>query len=340
LVSLQDIDMDKKTSSKQKKKPARTTQKPTRTTQKPARTTRVRSRSTTAAPRVTARRLLTYGLLLLLLVASLGIAGYMIFFHVPVAAASPYRPSPAVIFEEPDLPAVHPEEPAEVPELVHPPKIPIIIDDMGYHRDIDRDLLHLDLNLSFSFLPHAPYTRELENVAYQLGRTVLLHLPLEARSSDYDPGPGALLLSQPTTERRQLLDDNLRRVPHAVGVNNHMGSRYSADESAMSELAELLALRQLFFVDSMTTAASQGYAAARKVGVPAAKRDVFLDNRQEREAICRQIEHLVTIGRWQGSGVGIGHPYPETLAALATCGRELLDQVELVGIEKLVDGAP
>jgi polysaccharide deacetylase 2 family uncharacterized protein YibQ len=284
---------------------------------------------------VTARRLLAYGLLLLLLVASLGVAGFMIFFRVPVAAAAPDRPRPAVIFEEPDLPAVHSEEPAEVPKPVHPPKIAIIIDDMGYHHDIDSDL-----NLSFSFLPHAPHTRELENVAYQLGRTVLLHLPLEARSSDYDPGPGALLLSQPATEHRQLLDDNLRQVPHAVGVNNHMGSRYSADESAMSELAELLALRQLFFVDSMTTAASQGYAEARKLGVPAAKRDVFLDNRQEREAICRQIEHLVTIGRWQGSGVGIGHPYPETLAALATCGRELLDQVELVGIEKLVDGAP
>lgn len=306
---------------------------------KPARTTRARSRRTPATPRVTARRLLTYGLLLVLLLVSLGVAGYMIFFRVAVAAEPPESPSPVVIFEEPDLPTVHPVKPTEVPVLPHPPKIAIIIDDMGYHHDIDNDLLHLDLNLSFSFLPHAPHTRELENAAYRLGRTVLLHLPLEARSSDYDPGPGALLLSQSAAQHQQLLDDNLGQVPHAVGVNNHMGSRYSADERAMSELAVLLARRQLFFVDSMTVAASKGYAAAVKQGVAAVKRDVFLDNQQEREAICRQIEHLVTIGRWQGSGVGIGHPYPETLTALATCGRKLLDQVELVGVERLVTGA-
>lgn len=310
---------------------------------KPVRTTRTRRRRTPAASRVTARRLVTYGLLLVLLIVSLGVAGYMIFFRVAVAAESPDVQSPVVIFEEPNVPPVHPAEPAELAELPflpHPPKIAIIIDDMGYHHDIDRDLLQLDLNLSFSFLPHAPHTEELENTAYRLGRTVLLHLPLEARSSDYDPGPGALLLSQSATQRQRLLDDNLRQVPHAVGVNNHMGSRFSADEHAMSELATLLVRRQLFFVDSMTIAESKGYVAARKQGVPTVKRDVFLDNLQEREAICRQIEHLVTIGRWQGSGVGIGHPYPETLAALATCGRELLDQVELVGIEHLVNGAP
>ncbi len=315
---------------------------------KPVRTTRTRRRRTPAASRVTARRLVTYGLLLVLLIVSLGVAGYMIFFRVAVAVAAepPDGQSPVVIFEEPNAPPVHPVEPAELPEPPelphppHPPKIAIIIDDMGYHHDIDKDLLQLDLNLSFSFLPHAPHTKELENTAYRLGRTVLLHLPLEARSSDYDPGPGALLLSQSATQRQRLLDDNLRQVPHAVGVNNHMGSRFSADERAMSELAMLLLRRQLFFVDSMTIAESKGYVAARKQGVPTVKRDVFLDNLQEREAICRQIEHLVTIGRWQGSGVGIGHPYPETLAALATCGRELLDQVELVGIEHLVNGAP
>lgn len=310
---------------------------------KPVRTIRARNRRSPPPPRVTVRRLVTYGLLLVLLIVSLGVAGYMIFFRVAVAAEPPEMRSPAVIFEEPNAPPIHPVEPAQrplLPILPHPPKIAIIIDDMGYHHDIDRELLQLDLNLSFSFLPHAPYTIELENTAYLLGRTILLHLPLEPRSSDYDPGPGALLLSQSAVRRQRLFDENLRQVPHAVGVNNHMGSRYSADEQAMSELAELVARRQLFFVDSMTTADSKGYAAARKLGVPAVKRDVFLDNQQERGAICRQIEHLVTIGRWQGSGVGIGHPYPETLAALATCGRKLLDQVELVGIEQLVNGAP
>ncbi|MBE0584419.1 MAG: divergent polysaccharide deacetylase family protein [Desulfofustis sp.] len=290
--------------------------------------------------RFTARRLLTYGLLLLLLTISLSVAGYMIFFRVVVAAENDLPSAPSVLFEEPDLPTVHPAEPVVLPALPHPPKIAIIIDDMGYHRQIDGELLRLDLNLSFSFLPHAPYTKELEQEAYRLGRTVLLHLPLEPTSAQYDPGPGTLILAQSAAERQRLLEDNLLLVPHAVGVNNHMGSRFTADEQAMSELAALLARREMFFVDSMTTARSRGAAAAEKQGVPTVKRDVFLDNQQQETLICRQLELLVTIGRWQGSAVGIGHPYPETLAALATCGRELLDGVELVGVDQLVGTAP
>jgi uncharacterized protein len=299
-----------------------------------------RRRRVSAASRFSARRLLTYGLLLLLLTVSLSVAGYMIFFRVVVAAENAQPHAPAVIFEEPDLPAVHPAEPVSAPKLPHPPKIAIIIDDMGYHRHIDGELLRLDLNLSFSFLPHAPYTQELEQEAYRLGRTVLLHLPLEPSSTQFDPGPGTLLLTQSAAERQRLFEDNLLQVPHAIGVNNHMGSRFTADQQAMSELAALLARRELFFVDSMTTARSRGAAEAGKHGVPTVKRDVFIDNQQQEIMICRQLEHLVTIGRWQGSAVGIGHPYPETLAALATCGRELLDQVEMVGVDQLVSTAP
>lgn len=281
-------------------------------------------------------RLLYFLGLLILLAFSIGMVGYVIFFRTVVAAELPSADS-GIIFEEP-LPEAHPEphwpeSPASDPVAL--PQVAIIIDDMGFHPRIGRRLLELDLNLSFSFLPYAPHTGELEETAYQLGRTVLMHLPLEPVDPKWDPGPDALYLDQSPAERKRLLERNLMLVPHATGISSHMGSRYSESRVAMDELAGYLKARDLFFVDSYTSASSQGLAAARSAGVPATRRDVFLDNVQQVQAICRQLEKLVRVAGRQGWAVGIGHPYPETLEALNGCGAELLAGVELVAVQDL-----
>ena len=197
-------------------------------------------------------------------------------------------------------------------------------------------MLNLDLNLSFSFLPFAPFTEELEEKAYQKGREVLLHQPLEPRSDKWDPGPGALYLNEESGQRKKIFTRNLLLVPHATGVNTHMGSRYSEDYQAMFEFAELLKEQELFFVDSYTTASSNGLRAARAAGVLSARRHVFLDNVQNTAEICRQVGLLVSLAAQYGSAVGIGHPYPETLEALGSCGREILENVQLVHVSQLV----
>ncbi len=216
------------------------------------------------------------------------------------------------------------------------PRIAIIIDDMGYHRQTGNALLDLDLNLTYAFLPYGPFTPDLEQRAWNRGRDILVHMPMEARDPAWDPGPGALYLADPPEARARLVAENLLRVPHAIGSNNHMGSRFTEDREAMDQFLSLLARRGLFFVDSITSSKSVGVESARAMGIRTAGRQVFLDNVQTREDICRQLRLLVKKAFARGWAIGIGHPNEATLTALTRCRSDLLDRVRVVGVRELV----
>ncbi|RUM37053.1 MAG: hypothetical protein DSY57_04750 [Desulfobulbus sp.] len=250
----------------------------------------------------------------------------------------------SVVFEEPNLP--EPRETAvEKTGVTNStgkgavdvrPRIALIIDDMGYHRQIGQRLLALDLNLTFSFLPKAPYTEKQEEQAWEKGHDVLLHLPMQAHNPTYDPGPGALYLKYSPQRIRTLVAEDLKSVPHATGSNNHMGSRFTENRAAMHEVLAVLKKRGLFFIDSYTTAASTGLDEARRMGIPAARRHVFLDNIQDKDKICRQLDRLVSLAMQKGWAIGIGHPHQATLDALADCGQRMQTRVHIVGVHALV----
>ncbi|MCF6186961.1 MAG: divergent polysaccharide deacetylase family protein [Desulfobulbaceae bacterium] len=188
----------------------------------------------------------------------------------------------------------------------------------------------------FSFLPKAPFTLEQEEQAWQQGRDILVHMPMEARDSAWDPGPGALYLKFSSQEIRTTVAENLTAVPHAIGSNNHMGSRFTENRAAMYEVLSVLKQRGLFFIDSYTTAQSTGFDEARKMGIPTARRHVFLDNVKEQDKICRQLEQLVALARKNGWAIGIGHPNQATLKALIRCRKQLLENVDIVSVHTLV----
>ncbi|MHB8809614.1 MAG: divergent polysaccharide deacetylase family protein [Desulfobulbaceae bacterium] len=216
------------------------------------------------------------------------------------------------------------------------PRVAIIIDDMGHHHRLGADLLGLELNLTFSFLPHAPFSRELAEQARQQGHDILVHMPMEPLDPAWDPGPGTLYLADPLEEIARKVAQNLSSVPHAVGINNHMGSRYTGDEAAMRQFFKLLSGQDLLFIDSGTSSASVAMETARAMGFKSARRHVFLDNVQSQEDICRQLKQLVTEARKRGWAIGIGHPNEATLTALTSCREMLQEQVRLVGIHELV----
>jgi polysaccharide deacetylase 2 family uncharacterized protein YibQ len=216
------------------------------------------------------------------------------------------------------------------------PRVAIIIDDMGHHRQLGAALLALEMNLTYSFLPHAPFSREQAEQAREKGHDILVHMPMEALDPAWDPGPGTLYLADPQEELARKVAQNLSFVPFAVGINNHMGSRFTEDEAAMRRFFKLLAGRELLFVDSLTSTASVAMATARAMGFKAARRQVFLDNVQSQEDICRQLNQLVEKAGKQGWAIGIGHPNQATLTALTRCRKMLLEQVRLVGIRELV----
>ncbi len=282
-------------------------------------------------------RLFSFLALLGLLFFSMAFAGYVIFFRTAIAHGTTLLENGVdITFEEP-YPDI-PELPSDIPPVLDEtlPMVAIIIDDMGYHKQIGKELLALPMNLTFSFLAAAPHTTELEEQAFQTGRIVLLHLPMEPKGKEWDPGPASLMLGQTSEEQKILFEKNLAAVPHAVGVNNHMGSLYTENRAAMDTLMELLREQGLFFVDSFTTAESKGFIAARAAGLPTVKRQIFLDNVHSQDKVCEQLQKLVARAEEQGWAIGIGHPNKATLTALTNCRDRLMKHVRLVGVHELL----
>lgn len=218
------------------------------------------------------------------------------------------------------------------------PLVAIVIDDMGYQQKTGMALLALDLPLSFAFLPFTPFSAALQQEAQNRGRDILLHLPLEPMDPKSNPGPGALTTAMDPQTMRDLFREDLQAVPKAIGINNHMGSRFTANPQAMQTLMTLVQTQtgNLFFLDSMTSSDSVAYDLARKMGVKTERRTVFLDNDQNSEKILAQLDLLVQLAGEHGQAVGIGHPYPATLEALRRYQSRLRTRTEMVGVSRLV----
>ncbi len=216
------------------------------------------------------------------------------------------------------------------------PLVAIVIDDMGNRQDTGRALIAIDLPFSFSFLPFTPFSAELQKEAQARGRDILLHLPLEPMDPKAHPGPGALTTSMDPETMKTLFRQDMQAVPKAIGINNHMGSRFTADHQAMRTLLSLVRTHNLFFLDSVTAADSVAYDLAREMGIQAERRTVFLDNDQNPDKIRAQLDLLVKLAGEHGQAVGIGHPYPATVEALRRYQTQLRTRAEMVGIHRLV----
>lgn len=197
------------------------------------------------------------------------------------------------------------------------PVITIIIDDMGNHGGWGDAALAIPGPVTYAFLPHTPHADRLARQAHAAGKEVMLHLPMQSHEGN-PLGPGALTLHMTEAAFRRTLDNDLNAIPHARGVNNHMGSLLTRHPGAMAWLMQGMRARgNLFFIDSRTTLATVARQLAQEYDVPSANRDVFLDNDRNPEAIARQFSRLLKRARRQGYAIGIGHPYPETSRVLA-----------------------
>lgn len=149
-------------------------------------------------------------------------------------------------------------------------------------------------------------------------REIMLHLPMQANSPDVDPGPGAIMVDMSSVAIAGLVDQGLASLPQVAGVNNHMGSAATSDETTMQRLMKILQDRGLFFVDSLTTSRSRAYAEAVRVGVPALKNRIFLDYEHDNPGrVSANLAALVQSARATGFAVGICHPHPVTAEVLA-----------------------
>ncbi len=227
---------------------------------------------------------------------------------------------------------------AQSPAAVSNIKVAVVIDDLGNNLKYGKRAVQLPGAVSRSILPNGPFSTQLAEMANTVGKEVLLHLPMESAGSNAGLGEGALRLDSSRGEFSRAFAASMDAVPHSRGINNHMGSLLTRHPGAMAWLMEEMRARDsLFFLDSFTTHRSVAMVVAREQGIPALKRDVFLDREVTPDAIKREFERLIVAARSRGFAVAIGHPYPETLAFLEQRLPELAAQgIELVSVESLL----
>jgi polysaccharide deacetylase 2 family uncharacterized protein YibQ len=198
------------------------------------------------------------------------------------------------------------------------PAIAIVMDDLGTSaRQVER-IMALRAPIVMSFLPDGAEAPALAARARRAGHEILLHIPMEPNELDHNnPGRGALFVTDGTDKIRGSLGNSLDRFEGFVGINNHMGSRFTRDWRAMSAVLGELKSRGLMFLDSKTTLGSAGALVAQTLDLPYAVRDVFIDDSREPDAVAFQLQRLERVSRKKGIAVAIGHPNNVTLDALA-----------------------
>jgi polysaccharide deacetylase 2 family uncharacterized protein YibQ len=204
-------------------------------------------------------------------------------------------------------------------------QIALVLDDFGqYSRHLAPRFCALRQALTLALLPNEGSVDSLAALALRHGHQVLLHLPMEPEDyPDQDPGDGAILLEHDKKTVRRLVRRALERVPGAVGVNNHMGSRATADARIMEAVLDELKGRGLFFLDSVTSSASVAYSLASRHQVKTARRDLFIDEVDTADAVRARLWELAQVAAEQGYAVGIGHDREQTLLALEATLPEL-----------------
>ena len=207
-------------------------------------------------------------------------------------------------------------------------RIALIIDDIGFSFSRTRLFLDLKVPITFSILPRLFHSRDLAYEIHDKGHEIMLHQPMEPLSSQIDPGPGALYVGYGPTRIADIMEENIGNVPFAAGVNNHMGSRFTECHGEIKEALKVVRKKDLFFVDSLTSSRSMGYKTARGLHMPAAFRNIFLDNVPSESKILVQLDKLKRRAQKHGRAIGIGHPFPETAAAIG----HFLDNIKDSGI--------
>jgi polysaccharide deacetylase 2 family uncharacterized protein YibQ len=305
------------------------------------------------------------GLVILLLIVG-AVAGYFLLSPPAITRVTPEKPElsqlkpgvsgasipKAAITEPPAVPLPpHNEQSnystnATIPESEKPDvggnasaRLAIIIDDMGSSLAQARSLAAIKVPLTFSIIPGLRVDKEVAAYAAANNIETMIHIPMQSRGWPARRlEANGLLVAMDADELQERVSRFVQQVPGAVGANNHMGSEFTEQEEKMMAVLQTLKKNNLFFIDSVTSPESSGLRVAKRLGIRSARRNVFLDNKQERSYILGQINQAVRLARKNGSAIAICHPHPATIAALAVALPELAGHgVRLVSASQLVN---
>lgn len=266
--------------------------------------------------------------------AGLLIVGAVFLFQGQGNAPSPLAPPPEA---QPPAQSAQPVPPSATPPA---PRLAIVVDGLGYEPSRDAEWLKLPARITVAVLPFGPSSRNVAESARARGWGVILHVPMEPESPAYDRTERfRILKGMSADEMETLLTRMAEGIPQATGASNHMGSAVTADAQAMDSYVSALKKRGFFLLDSVTTSRSVALEAAQRAGVPAARRDVYLDARRNPEEVRRQWERAVAIARERGAAVVICQGRMESLRMMLELLPRLTNQkIQTVTLEELLLG--
>ena len=230
------------------------------------------------------------------------------------------KDSSSIIIEEIDSSLIEIESLQE-----HIGTIVLIIDDFGYRNDLISDgFLELEVPITCAIIPGHSQSQKFAKKALNAGKEVIIHMPMESSVSSSGEEEYKIKIGMTSEEIEWRINEVLNEIPEAVGMNNHQGSRATADSKIMSVVASVLKNRDKYFLDSRTVSNTVGEKSMRAIGVPTASRHVFLDNDSSIDKISTQLDELAAFAKKRGLGIGIGHARPNTLKVLQDKIPELL----------------
>lgn len=230
------------------------------------------------------------------------------------------------------------EKPGFSGELRLPPRVAVVIDDIGFSEEPVRKLLHLGEPLTFAVIPYLEKSVAIARLLNEKNQEVILHIPMEPEETSFaNLGRGGLWTYMDSEEIGQIVRESIAAVPYIKGVSNHMGSLFTRRSEKMQAVLNEVKKSGLFFLDSRTTTHTVGYQLARKMGLRTLERDIFLDDQDDLNFIKSQLKKVENLALREGKAIAIGHPRALTIEALRLVLPEFKKKnIEMVSVSQLI----
>lgn len=212
--------------------------------------------------------------------------------------------------------------------------VAIVIDDFGYNGEGTEEMLKLDIPFTAAIMPFSEYSEENVKAIENAQKESIIHIPMESLTGKKSwVGDKGIFKSMSDDEIKARIKEAFEIVPNAVGINNHMGSAIMEDERCFSAVMDCIKEKEMFFVDSVTTAKSVAPEICKSKGVTILKRDVFLDSTKDINVVKNNLKKTADIALEKGYALAIGHVGPEGGNITVEAIKELAPQLESQGIE-------
>ena len=209
-------------------------------------------------------------------------------------------------------------------------KIAIVLDDWGYSKKALDPVIALNTPITYAILPNLAYSKKIAQALNKNGDELILHLPLEPHNADRHPlEKNTILTTMNKQEITNITIADIKSLPNLKGVNNHMGSKATEDKKVMGIIFDIIKENNLYFLDSYTSRQSALSDIASQKNITFFKRDIFIDDANEKEKIKQQMLKAKDIAKQTGTAIAIGHAKTLTIETLG----EIIPLIENQGFQ-------